>query len=85
MRLLGRGVDGRHGQAGFRRLVECELARAEEFYTRRRRLLRRLAPDGRRIYGMMTATYHALLRRIARRPAEVFSRRLRVSARRSFG
>ena len=39
------------------------------FYHQGAALFDFLEPDGRRIFGMMTATYHALLRRIARRPA----------------
>ncbi len=47
--------------------------------SRRRALLDWLAPPGQRLFGMMMATYRALLRKIARRPEEVFRRRIRLS------
>ena len=62
----------------FCRLMELEAARAEEFYRDGSRLLGWLPPSGRRIFGMITATYHALLEKIRRRPAEVFVRRIRL-------
>jgi len=65
--------------AGFLRLMELEAGRAEEYYRQADVLLRYLYPDGQRIYGLMMATYRALLNAIRRRPAEVFTRRVRVS------
>jgi phytoene synthase len=62
----------------FHQLIEVESARAEQFYREGYRLLAWLAPAGRRIFGMITATYHALLEEIRRRPGEVFVRRVRV-------
>jgi phytoene synthase len=60
----------------FFRLMELEAARAEDFYRQGGRLLGCLAPPGRRIFGMITATYHALLEKIRRRPGAVFVRRV---------
>ena len=51
----------------------------ESFYRDGAALLDHLQPAGRRIFGMMTATYHALLRQIARQPADVFQRRIRLT------
>lgn len=62
----------------FLRLMELEIERAEHFYREGAELLDRLEPDGRRIFGMMMATYRALLRTIQRRPADVFTRRIRI-------
>jgi len=62
----------------FRRLIEMESARAEQFYRDGRRLLAWLGPSGQRIFGMITATYHALLEKIRRQPGEVFVRRIRL-------
>jgi phytoene synthase len=62
----------------FFRLMEFEIERAERLYHAGSELLDWLEPDGRRIFGMMTAVYHGLLEKIARRPANVFSRRIRL-------
>ena len=62
----------------FYRLMAEQIARAERFYTVGAELVEWLDPSGRRIFGLMMATYHALLRKIARRPAEVFRRRVRL-------
>jgi phytoene synthase len=72
---LQRGVAG----AAFRRLMDLEVGRTEEFYRDGAALLEWLAPPGQRLFGMMTATYRALLRKIARRPEDLFRRRIRVS------
>lgn len=63
----------------FRRLMALEIARAEQFYAEGAELIDWLEPPGRRIFGLMMATYRALLRKIARRPAAVFHRRLRLT------
>ncbi|MEN6406397.1 MAG: phytoene/squalene synthase family protein [Thermoguttaceae bacterium] len=60
-------------------LMELETSRAEQLYRDGAELFDWLEPPGRRIFGLMTATYHELLRKIAARPAEVFRRRVRVS------
>ena len=72
---LEQGVTG----PAFRRLMELEIGRAEEFYRGGAALLDLLEPAGRRIFGLMMATYHALLAKIARRPEDVFRRRIRLS------
>ena len=64
--------------ARFDRLMSLEIARAETFYREGVELMQWLAPDGRRIFGMMMSTYHALLEKIERRPRDVLSRRVRV-------
>ena len=69
---------GQTGEA-FRRLMELEIGRAREHYAQGTRLLDWLHPPGQRVFGMMTATYRALLEEIARRPEDVFRRRIRVS------
>ena len=63
----------------FCRLMDLEINRAEQFYRDAAELPRWLDPDGRRIFRLMTATYHALLDEIRRRPGDVFLRRIRVS------
>jgi 15-cis-phytoene synthase len=63
----------------FRRLMAIEIARAEQFYRGGAELSRWLEPDGRRIFGLMMATYRSLLRKIARHPEAVFRRQVRLS------
>ena len=62
----------------FHRLMAMQIARAEQFYREAAELLEWLEPPGRRIFGLMTATYRTLLRTIASRPAAVFERRIRL-------
>jgi 15-cis-phytoene synthase len=68
------GVDN----AGFRRLVAKQAARAEEFYRQGSELIDWLEPSGRRIFGLMTATYQTLLRKIASQPGEILLGRVRL-------
>jgi phytoene synthase len=68
------GVDDQR----FRRLMALEIARTEQFYCEGAKLWRWLDPDGRRIFGLMMATYWALLQKIVRRPGEVFRRHVRL-------
>ena len=70
------GVDDQR----FRRLMAIEVARAEQFYARWGRALE-LVGAGRAgaVFGLMMATYHALLRKIASDPAVVFRRQVRLS------
>ena len=63
----------------FHRLMALEIARAEQFYAEGAELLDWLEPPGRRIFGLMMATYRAVLHEIARFPAVVFSRHVRLS------
>jgi phytoene synthase len=72
---LQRGVTG----PAFRHLMELEIGRAEQFYRTGATLLDWLTPPGQRLFGMMMATYRALLRQIARRPEDVFRRRIGLS------
>jgi 15-cis-phytoene synthase len=69
----------------FLRLMDLEIGRAERLYREAAELTRWLHRDGLRIYGLMMATYHALLAAIRRRPADVFVRRIRVSRWRKLG
>ncbi len=62
----------------FDRLMALEVARAEQFYAEGAELMDWLEPPGRRMFGLMTATYRALLRKIAAHPAAVFCRRVRL-------
>ena len=60
-------------------LMRFEIERAKQFYRAAAGLWDWLAPDGRRIFGLMTATYRQLLAQIERRPADVLRRRVRLS------
>ena len=62
----------------FRRLMQFEIQRAKQHYRAAAGLWDWLEPDGRRIFGLMTATYRRLLDRIERRPADVLRRRVRL-------
>ena len=66
-------ADGR-----FRRLIAFEVARAERLYAEAAVLLELLEPAGRRIFGITTATYRAILRQIASNPEIVLQRRVRL-------
>jgi len=69
---LLRGV----ADARFDRLMDLEIDRAEGFYQRGSRLIDYLEPGGRRVFGVIMATYHSLLAKIRRRPGDVLSRRV---------
>jgi phytoene synthase len=62
----------------FDRLLHSQTQRAEECYAASRELYARLMPDGKKIFGLMTATYHAILKKIAADPAAVFRKRIRL-------
>jgi phytoene synthase len=62
----------------FFELMRFEIDRAKQFYRAAAGLRDWLEPDGRRIFGLMTATYRQLLKRIERQPADVLRRRVRV-------
>jgi phytoene synthase len=76
----------------FDRLMRFEIGRTEQYYGRGAQLMEQLEPDARRIFGMIMATYRALLEKIKRRPADVLRRRvslgpvekLRIAARWAF-
>jgi 15-cis-phytoene synthase len=60
----------------FHRLMELEIDRAWSFYRHGIKLTDFLHNDGRRIFGLMTTVYLFLLKKIHRRPDEVFSRQI---------
>jgi len=62
----------------FDRLMAIQIGRARRLYHEGAGLFDFLEPDGRRVFGMMTATYHTLLQRIARRPRQVVARRVHL-------
>ncbi|MCC6124494.1 MAG: squalene/phytoene synthase family protein [Pirellulales bacterium] len=70
--LIGGGVN-----AAFEKLMQCQIDRAEDYYRASRELYVRLMPEGKKIFGLMTTTYHAILKRIAANPAAIFTRRIR--------
>ena len=61
-------------------LMRLEIERAKQFYRAAAGLSDLLEPDGRRIFGLMTATYRQLLKRIEDRPADVLRRRVRLNS-----
>jgi phytoene synthase len=61
----------------FERLLHSQVQRAEEHYAASRELYARLTPEGKKIFGLMTATYHSILKKIAADPAAVFRKRIR--------
>lgn len=65
----------------FRRLVAIEVRRAEDFYRQGAELLPWLTRDGQRVFGMMMATYRALLIKIKRRPSDIFMGRIHLTRR----
>jgi phytoene synthase len=71
------------GLAGdaFDRLLALETARAEDFYAAGQALASYLASDGRRVFGMMNATYRRLLQKIAQSGGQVLTRRIRLTRR----
>ncbi len=60
----------------FLALMQLEIERAKQFYRGAAGLRDWLDPDGRRIFGLMTATYCQLLQQIENRPADVLRRRV---------
>jgi 15-cis-phytoene synthase len=59
-------------------LMRFEIERTERFYRAAAELDGFLDRDGRRVFRAMTATYHAVLEKIKRRPADVLHRRIRL-------
>jgi len=66
------------GDDRFRRLMEFQVDRAEQFYRAAAPLAGYLHEDGRRILRALTATYHGLLREIRRAGGDVLHHRVRV-------
>jgi phytoene synthase len=60
-------------------LIQFEVARADEFYTKASKLEPLLDRDGRRVFRAMTETYRTLLHKIRCRPEDVFHRRIRIT------
>jgi 15-cis-phytoene synthase len=78
----GYSIDDLKQQAAderFQQLMRMQIDRAEGFYREGAALLPLLEPAGQRAYGMITEVYHALLKKIALRPGDVFSRRVQVN------
>ena len=88
LRACGYSVDDLMAEVAderFDRLMADQIARAERFYAGGAELIDWLEPAGRRIFGLMMGTYHALLREIALRPGDVFRRRIRVGRLKKLG
>ncbi|HEY2760910.1 MAG TPA: phytoene/squalene synthase family protein [Pirellulales bacterium] len=64
----------------FESLIKFEAARADQYYESAPQLEPLLDRDSRRVFCAMTATYRALLTKIKQSPAEIFKRRIRLSA-----
>ncbi len=82
LRQFGYSVDElKRGVANerFGRLMEFQIDRAERFYREGAELIEWLESAPRRTFGMMMATYRALLEKIKRRPGDVLQRRIRLS------
>ncbi|HEU5343077.1 MAG TPA: squalene/phytoene synthase family protein [Ktedonobacterales bacterium] len=64
----------------FFQLMRYQIARAEQYYARGLRGVRLLDPDARLAIALSGSLYRAILRGIARRPQDVFTRRVHLSA-----
>ncbi|HOA51519.1 MAG: phytoene/squalene synthase family protein [Thermogutta sp.] len=60
-------------------LLDFEIERARNYYRRAAHIHGLLAPDGRRIFGLMWDVYWQLLKEIARRKEQLLERRVRLS------
>ena len=65
--------------AAFTRLMEFEIARAEDYYTRGMRGVRLLDADSRLAIALSGTLYRAILTRIRRHDFDVFTRRAHIS------
>ncbi|MGA2797269.1 MAG: phytoene/squalene synthase family protein [Thermoguttaceae bacterium] len=63
----------------FHRLVRLEIDRAKQFYREGAKLMTFLNRDGRPIFAAMMAAYVMLLKKIRRRPGDVFSRQIKLT------
>jgi 15-cis-phytoene synthase len=63
----------------FHRLMQFEIARAEQLYAAAAPLEGYLDRDGRRVFRAMSDTYRKLLEKIKRRPTDVFRHRIRLN------
>jgi 15-cis-phytoene synthase len=64
---------------GFKRLMRRVIDRAQTHYQAANALYLEILPEGRRIFGLMVATYHALLKKIDQHPTDVLQRRMVLS------
>ncbi len=69
----------------FAALVRFQIDRAERFYREAAPLPQLVEHDGRRVLGLMTATYRALLAEIERRHGDVFARPVHLGFARKAG
>ncbi|GAB4138540.1 phytoene/squalene synthase family protein [Thermopirellula anaerolimosa] len=60
--------------------LDFQMDRTAAYYRRGADLLQHLSPRGRRIFGLMTATYWSLFRRLRRFREEILRTRIRVPA-----
>jgi phytoene synthase len=72
-------LQGGVANPAFEKLMRSQIHRAESYYRAARELHARLKPEGKKIFGLMTATYRELLAKIAARPDAVFSQHIRLS------
>jgi phytoene synthase len=63
----------------FEAMMHFQIARARDYYDRSRQLEQYLTPAPRAMFRVMTNVYGALLRKIARRPADVLRKRISLS------
>ena len=71
------GING--DGAAFRLLMKRQIERAEMYYEKSQALEERISRDSRPALMAMTAIYHGLLRKVARRPERVLLRRVSLS------
>jgi phytoene synthase len=69
----------RRADEPFLRLVALEVDRTRALYAEAARLSPWLAPEGRRIFGMMNAVYRRLLEKVARHAPQLLRERVRLS------
>lgn len=72
---LGLGLADVH----FQELMNFEIARAREYYKKGWPLMEYLDSSGRGVFAVMMRIYSSLLDAIARRPKQVFEKRIRLS------
>jgi 15-cis-phytoene synthase len=63
----------------FHRLMRLEIDRAKQFYCEGARLMSFLNRDGRPIFAVMMVAYVMLLKKVKRRPGDVFSRQIKLT------
>ncbi len=76
---LSREIDGR-ASAAFMELMRFQIERAESFYASSAQLELLVEADARPTLRTMTAIYHGILKKIARDPAVVLRKKVRLSA-----